>query len=76
MKSLLEHPGWKDLIEVFEERKTKHILDYGEHLTTTPLPADQRKVDYERGRWAGVREVLGEPARATKALRKDMEVSR
>jgi hypothetical protein len=70
----MAHPGWADLLQVFEERKQAFIQEFGHRLITTPLPVDQRKLDEERGRWGGIREVLNEPARADRALRKEMEV--
>lgn len=76
LKSLAEHPGWADLQTLFDQRKTEHFLETGERLTSTPLPVNQREIDFQRGRWAGVSEVLGEPAKAIRALRKQLEVLR
>jgi hypothetical protein len=71
---LEQHPGWLLLIREWEARREKErILFEAVILAGGPAahPVDQRKVDYERGYWAGVRDCIDTPTRAKKWLRKE-----
>lgn len=63
--------GWELLRKELEERREAFEHTLGRRLLVGGLEADpvnQRQIDYQRGYWRGVRDILDSPKRAQEAL--------
>lgn len=68
---LTGHEGWELLRKELEERREAFERTLGRRLLGGGIdsdPVDQRHIDYQRGYWRGVRDVLESPSKAQNAL--------
>jgi hypothetical protein len=57
-----------------DERVEKSQKQWLTTLLMTGEPVDQRQIDYERGYWFAVRQLIGGPERALKAMERSESV--
>lgn len=71
LSKLEGHEGWELLGKELQERREVFERTLGRRLLSGGLEAelvDQRHIDYQRGYWRGVRDILDSPVRAQQAL--------
>ena len=76
LTKLKEQPGWATLREILEERRQAVSRSLGHGLVTGGIdaaPVDQRKIDYQRGFFAGAQWILDNPEHAEKILAAALE---
>jgi hypothetical protein len=67
LAAIKQHPAWPVLRDRWVALRDKKALVIGRSLMGGD-EIDQRRVDYERGYWMGVMDVLNAPESAEKAL--------
>lgn len=69
LSALANHPGFKELREIFETKKEKHLKTLAADIMASGI-VEQRRVDWTRGFWAGCTWLLKNPGSAEDTLEK------
>lgn len=72
LTSLGESDGWKRLVEIFDAAHEAYYSTVTQQLMRG-REINQRKLDYNRGVFDGVKQLLGQPDKAQAVLRKAIE---
>jgi len=70
---LKRHPSWAVLKEILEAKKERRFAHFARELMAGREPVDQRKLDFERGFWAGITYILANPEHAEREFEKAVE---
>jgi hypothetical protein len=71
--SLKDTDGWRMLQKTFEAQKAKYYDDLTQSLMKKGAEIDQRELDYNRGFFASIEDLLEAPENAEKILRRASE---
>lgn len=72
LNALVETEGWRRLVEIFDGAE-KTYYDTVARQLMQGREINQRKLDFNRGMFAGVKQLLGQPDKAQAVLRKAIE---
>lgn len=71
LRDLTSTPGWKVLEEIFEAQKAKYYADLSRSLMRG-ADIEQRKLDFNRGLFEGMEQLLKSPEDAEKVFERAM----
>lgn len=72
MRELVRHPGWIELARGMEKAKEKVMAAHMKRLIAGD-ELNQRLIDFDRGMWHGIEQVLLQPEKAEEMLDKTIE---
>lgn len=72
LNALVETEGWKTLVDIFDGAEQRYYAEVARQLMRG-REINQRKLDFNRGMFAGVRQLLEQPDKAQTVLRRAIE---
>jgi hypothetical protein len=73
LSNLKKQPEWKTLREIMEGKRERYFAQLARELVHGRGEIDQRKLDFQRGFWAGVFYLLANPEAAEREFEKAAE---
>jgi hypothetical protein len=72
LKELTEHPAWPELRAMAEQGKESYLRRIANRLLRGEA-IEQRDLDYDRGYYQGIEDLLASPDKAVKQMRRALE---